>query len=105
MYVQPAFDLPRIFKEMGVNKAWIDVAKANSQADWKDPLGKKLYLKTSTEGFSVQQATEMLENANELSTTEEGITKGVILSKETASKFVYKEIDKEGDATAICFKP
>jgi hypothetical protein len=105
MYVQPAFDLPRIFKEMEVNKAWIDVAKANSRADWKDPLGKKLYLKTSTEGFSVQQATDMLENANELSTTEEGITKGVILSKETASKFIYKEIDKEGDVTAICFKP
>jgi hypothetical protein len=101
MCVQPAFDLPRIFKEMEVNKAWIDVAKTNSQADWKDPLGKKLYLKTSTEGFSVQQATEMLENANEVSTTEESITKGVILSKETASKFVYKEIDKEGDVTAM----
>jgi hypothetical protein len=46
----------------------------------------------------------MLNNANELSTTEEGTTKGVILSKETASKFVYKEIDKEGDVNAICFK-
>jgi hypothetical protein len=30
MYVQPAFDLPRIYKEMGVNKAWVDLAKANS---------------------------------------------------------------------------
>jgi hypothetical protein len=62
-------------------------------------------LKTSAEGFSVQQATDMLNNANELSTTEEGITKGVILSKETASKFMYKVIDKDGDVSAICFKP
>jgi hypothetical protein len=47
MYVQPALDLPRIFKEMEVNKAWVDLAKANSRANWKDPLGQKLYLKTS----------------------------------------------------------
>jgi hypothetical protein len=67
MYVKPAFDLPRIFKEMEVNKAWVDLAKTNSRADWKDPLGQKLYLKTSAEGFSVQQATDMLNNANELS--------------------------------------
>jgi hypothetical protein len=48
MYVQPAFDLPRIFKEMEVTKAWINVAKANSRAEWTDPLDKKLYLKTSS---------------------------------------------------------
>jgi hypothetical protein len=90
MYVQPAFDLPRIFKEMGVNKAWIDVAKANSRADWKDPLGKKLYLKTSTAGFSVQQATEMVENANELSTTEESITKGLYCQKKW-NRNLYKK--------------